>query len=154
MTRTDHLVSVKIQQALNKMLKDTVPVISAETLAEGLLFPSDWALLDSREFAEFNVSHLPNAKWIGYKDFSASRVADLDKEHQIVVYCSIGVRSEQIAEKLISLGFTHVWNLYGGIFNWANQGRTLVDHKQLNTKLVHGYDKNWEKLVDNPCRDR
>jgi rhodanese-related sulfurtransferase len=150
MTKADHLISVKIQEALNKMLKNTVPVISADTLAERLLSTSNWALLDTREIDEFEISHLPGAKWIGHKDFSASRVADVDKERQIIVYCSIGVRSEQIAEKLISLGFTHVWNLYGGIFNWANQGRILVDHKQLNTRFVHGYDKNWAKLVDNP----
>jgi predicted sulfurtransferase len=60
------------------------------------------------------------------------------------------VRSEQIAEKLLAMGFTAVWNLYGGIFSWANNGNALVDHNQQATQKVHGFDKNWSKLVVNP----
>ena len=40
----------------------------------------------------------------------------------IIVYCSIGVRSEDIGEKLKELGYTKILNLYGGIFDWKNKG--------------------------------
>lgn len=153
MTKTDCHKNIQIEQALKRMLKGSVPVISTDNLVESLSASSDWVVLDSREYPEFNVSHLPNAKWVGYADFAENSVTDIAKDTNIVVYCSIGVRSEKIAEKLQLLGFSKVWNLYGGIFNWANQGKALVDQNQQTTKVVHGYDKNWSKLVDSPFCD-
>ena len=153
MAKDDGHKNKKIEQALNRMLNGSVPVINTDKLAESLTASSNWVLLDSRELAEFKISHLPDAKWIGHKDFSESRVAEIAKDTNVLVYCSIGVRSEQIAEKLISLGYSNVFNLYGGIFTWANQGRLLMDQYQQNTKVVHGYDKNWSKLVNNSFCD-
>jgi rhodanese-related sulfurtransferase len=146
--------NLAIEQVLAKMLKGTVPVISADKLQASLLHGVDWLVLDSREYSEFEVSHLPNSRWVGYSDFSLSKMADVAKDSQIVVYCSIGVRSEQIAEQLISAGFCQVKNLYGGIFNWANLGKPVVDQLQHNTLCVHGYDQNWSKLVVNPVGDK
>ena len=140
-------VSVKIEAALKKMLKGSVPVISTTMLSDTMNGESAWVVLDSRELVEFEVSHLPDAKWVGYLDFTVNRVIDIPKDAKVVVYCSIGVRSENIAEKLISLGYSKVWNLYGGIFAWANEQKTLVKHPQKPTLAVHGYDHKWAKLL-------
>ena len=43
------------------------------------------------------------------------------KSDTIVLYCSIGYRSEKIGEKLVEMGYGHVFNLYGGIFEWVNR---------------------------------
>ena len=148
MTKPDCQVPVKIEEALERMLKGSVPVISTDKLADAISSGSDWLLLDSREFAEFEISHLPNAKWVGHTDFSLSRVPDIPKETNVAVYCSIGVRSENIAEKLVSCGFSNVRNLYGGIFAWANEHKPLVVQNQKPTLAVHGYDQNWAKLLN------
>lgn len=153
MSNTHYQVSCKIEKALNKMLKCTVAVISTDRLADLISSSTDCIVLDSRELTEFEVSHLPNAKWVGYVDFTLSRVADVPKDSNIVVYCSIGVRSENIAEKLLSFGFTNVWNLYGGIFAWANEHKTLARQNLVPTLSVHGYDQNWSKLVIHPYCD-
>ena len=52
------------------------------------------------------------------------------KKTPTIVYCTIGARSETIGEKLKKNGFTNVYNLYGGIFEWKN-----ADFKVLNKKL-------------------
>ena len=58
----------------------------------------------------------------GYKSFDADALAGVKKSAPVVVYCSVGYRSDQIAAKLIKLGYTNVHNLYGGIFDWVNTG--------------------------------
>jgi rhodanese-related sulfurtransferase len=141
-------VSFKIEDTLKKMLKGSVPVISTGDLADLIKCESDWLILDSRELVEFKTSHLPNAKWVGDHDFSICRLSGTPKDTNVVVYCSIGVRSEKIAEKLIASGFSNVWNLYGGIFAWSNEHKSLVVQSQKPTLAVHGYDHNWAKLLD------
>lgn len=146
-------VSVKIKDALNKMLKGTVPVMSTTILLDHISGHSDWVILDSREFAEFDISHLPKARWVGHSDFSILRMSGIPKDANIVVYCSIGVRSELIAEKLVAYGFSNVWNLYGGIFTWANEHKPLVEQNSKPTLAVHGYDQNWGRLLNNPMHN-
>jgi rhodanese-related sulfurtransferase len=118
-------------------------------LADIISTESDWVLLDSRELAEFEISHLPDAKWVGHIDFCMPRVLGIPKDTKVVVYCSIGVRSEKVAEKLLTSGFSKVWNLYGGIFAWANEHKALVAQNQKTTLAVHCYDQHWAKLLDN-----
>jgi rhodanese-related sulfurtransferase len=83
--------------------------------------------LDAREKKEFDVSHIREAKWVGYKSFDPSLLNAVPKDSPIIVYCSIGYRSEKIAEKLKAAGFTNVSNLYGGIFEWVNQGNLVYN---------------------------
>ncbi len=104
---------------------------------------------DARERNEFDVSHLPNAVFVGYKNFDAQKLAGFDKNRPIVVYCSIGYRSEKIGEKLIKMGFENVFNLYGSIFEWVNQGYEVVDAKGEKTQRVHTFNKSWSRWVDN-----
>ena len=105
-------------------------------------------ILDARERAEYDVSHLPNAVFIGYNNFEKKIVDSLAKDKPIVVYCSIGYRSEKIGEKLQKLGFTKVYNLYGSIFEWVNQGNVVVDKNGQPTKKVHTYNKAWSRWVE------
>lgn len=100
-------------------------------------------LLDARENDEFAVSRIDGAQWVGYDDFSLDRVAGLDKNDEIIVYCSVGYRSEKVAEQLMAAGFTRVHNLYGGIFEWVNRGQGVVDADGLATEKVHAYSRSW-----------
>jgi predicted sulfurtransferase len=86
---------------------------------------------------------------VGYKGFEKDSITNKieDKNAPIVVYCSIGVRSEDIGEKLQKAGFTNVKNLYGGIFEWKNQGNPVYKNK-METDSVHTFNKQWGKLLD------
>ncbi len=105
-------------------------------------------LLDAREPAEFAVSHIEGAINCGYDNFTAESIQNLDKNATIVIYCSIGYRSEQIGKKLKKMGFSKVQNLYGSIFEWVNRGNLVVDNRGKTTPKVHTYNKKWSKWVN------
>ena len=105
--------------------------------------------LDTREIDEFNVGHIVGAKNVGYDDFNITSVYSIAKTAEIIVYCSIGARSQSIAKKLSDAGYTNVKNLYGGLFHWANSGYPMVNDQGKDTAEIHGYSKEWVKLVTN-----
>lgn len=109
----------------------------------------DILFLDAREREEYNVSHIPGAVHIGYTQWAKDSIQSISKEKKLVVYCSVGYRSEKIAKKLQDLGYTQVFNLYGSIFEWANQGLPLVTHDGTASNKVHTYNKSWSKWVSN-----
>ena len=116
---------------------------------ENLEMNDSIVLLDAREIDEYEVSHLKNAVWVGNSDFDPDKVMQTvpKKEQAIVVYCSIGVRSEDIGEKLLELGYTNVKNLYGGIFEWKNKNGTVYNPKGVETDSVHAYNRLWGRLL-------
>jgi 3-mercaptopyruvate sulfurtransferase SseA len=63
------------------------------------------------------------------------------------VYCSVGYRSERVGEKLQKLGYQNVYNIYGGIFEWKNEGMQVVNRQNQPTDSVHTYNKNWSKWL-------
>ena len=138
------------QNTIDKVLKtynnNSVPYISSNDLNK---LNENVVLLDARELKEYNVSHLKNAINVGYKKFNIQEtIAKVnDKNTKIVVYCSIGVRSERIAEKLSKSGYLNVYNLYGGIFDWKNNDFEVVDSNNKVTENVHAYSKGWSKYL-------
>ncbi len=127
--------------------RQTVPYIEVPELAAS----EGYALLDTREREEYEVSHIENALWVGYDQFNIEDVTALflDKDASLVVYCSIGVRSEDIGEKLQDAGYTNVRNLYGGIFEWKNKGNAVINPEGKKTEKVHAYSKYWGRLLTN-----
>ena len=138
-----------IDQALKRYNSGDIPYIDTKTAAQWQQKDSV-VFLDTRSAKEFTISHLPEAQFIGYKEFNQSKLKtlNLDKATPIIVYCSIGVRSEQIGVKLKKLGYHNVYNLYGGIFLWYNQGRTIIDNDQRPTREIHGYDQHWAQYIE------
>ena len=103
--------------------------------------------LDARERNEYEVSHVKGAKWIGYDDFNPARIKGIDKDAEIIVYCSVGYRSEKITKRMNKLGYKNVSNLYGGIFEWVNQDNSIVDSKSKVTDKIHTYNEKWSRWV-------
>ncbi|MCL6259360.1 rhodanese-like domain-containing protein [Aquiflexum sp. TKW24L] len=104
-------------------------------------------LLDTREKVEFEVSHLKGARWVGYDTFSMESVQDIPKDKAIVVYCSVGARSQDVGKKLKAAGYKEVYNLYGGIFHWVNQEYPIY-HGQSLTNKIHTYNRSWSIWVN------
>ena len=124
---------------LETMYKKSVPLVTVSQLKK----MPNVVLLDTRAKAEYAVSHLPNARWVGYDDFDLKRVRDIPKQANLVLYCSVGYRSERVGEKLLAAGYGHVHNLYGSLFEWVNEGNPVVDREGKPTERVHAYSRLW-----------
>jgi len=133
------------QTTLSVLLSHSVPEITVE---EAMKKTDEVLFLDARKFDEYQVSHIHKAKYVGYKDFTLDSLQNISKSKEIIVYCSVGYRSEKIAKKIIESGFTNVSNMYGGLFEWVNQKGEIENSIQV-TDSVHAYNTIWGKWITN-----
>ncbi|GFZ81139.1 MAG: rhodanese-like domain-containing protein [Gelidibacter sp.] len=123
-----------------------IPYITVQELA----MPKTKAIiLDARELEEYNVSHIKEAIFVGYNSFQIDLVKNKlpNKNETIVVYCSLGIRSESIANKLKKAGYNNVFNLYGGIFVWKNNNFKVYNSERKETDNIHAFSKEWSKWL-------
>jgi rhodanese-related sulfurtransferase len=132
---------------VHSYLSYSVPVISVK---DAFNKKSDLIFLDAREIQEYDISHIPQSRYIGYDKFKIESIKDIPKDKKIVVYCSIGYRSEIIGTKLKEAGYKNVYNLYGSIFEWANNNYDLYDKNGKKSNKIHTFNKKWSQWVLNP----
>ena len=113
-------------------------------------------ILDAREKEEYSTSHLKNAIFVGHTTFELDSVLTKipNKNSEIVVYCSIGIRSETIASKLKKAGYSNVFNLYGGIFEWKNNNFAHACCDSQSARLVNNRVWHTHWGAHNPRVDR
>ena len=117
------------------------------TISDALKIKKNAVFIDTREYKEFKVSHIPNALFLGYKNPNWIILNEIPKNKAIIVYCSIGARSQDIGFKLKKRGYKNVKNLYGGFFQWSNEEQEMVDIKNNTTNNIHGYSPDWGKWI-------
>lgn len=125
---------------------DVAEVTTGE-LADRLAAGEEVVLLDARERAEFDVSHLPGALWIGPSGANLSELGPLPADRPVIVYCAAGWRSAEAARLLSASGVTRVENLRGSIFRWVGENRPLVDRDGRPTANVHPVSPVWGFLL-------
>ena len=99
----------------------SVPEISVHELSEMLNSEQKFILLDVREPWE-----VAQAKWdderlrlVPMSQLAQHGIAPLDEEMPVVVVCHHGIRSYQVTNWLLSLGWKDVVSLRGGIEAYA-----------------------------------
>ncbi|NOZ46852.1 MAG: rhodanese-like domain-containing protein [Chlorobi bacterium] len=132
---------------VNKNIKGTISTIDSKSLYSKISNHIPVVLLDAREINEYKISHIKNAIYVGYNDFDIDKLKTINKNKTIIVYCSIGYRSEKVAEIVSKNGFSNVYNLYGGIFDWINQDFPVVNSIGVTPK-IHPYNKEWGKWLE------
>jgi rhodanese-related sulfurtransferase len=103
-------------------------------------------VLDARSPAEYTLSHLRGAARIDPREPSLKSVAAFPRDTPVVVYCRVGYRSARVASWLRRQGFRTVYDLAGGLFAWADEGRPLAADGRPATQ-VHPYSTSWGKLL-------
>lgn len=126
--------------------------VDTETLAAWIdgESPIEPVILDVRSDGEFAVSHLAGAVRVD-PNAAELRSLSIPTDAIVVVYCSVGYRSGAIAERLSAAGIDDVYNLTGGIFAWANEGRSLV-RDGAPVDRVHPYGAIWGLFLRSDLR--
>jgi len=76
-----------------------------------------YQLLDVRQPKEYEAGHLAGAILIPLKELPG-RLAELEKEKPVIVYCAVGGRSKAASQLLAGQDFADVYNMIGGIKAW------------------------------------
>jgi len=140
----------QMQNSFDKYLQDLVEEFpDVKCIKSDTTSLEDYLILDTREKNEYDVSQIRGAVWIGYAGFEIAALDSVERDKNIIVYCSVGYRSSMIAQRLMGAGFLQVKNLYGGIFKWANDGNPLYRDEEKVDK-IHGYSRRWSAYITNP----
>jgi rhodanese-related sulfurtransferase len=92
-----------------------------------------WSMLGDKDFTLVNVYAGYEGEIEGTDLFISYDSPDEfpgERDSKIVVYCRSGNSSASAATTLVSLGYTDVWNLDGGMIAWAEAGYPLVNERQ------------------------
>ncbi len=106
MTNEDAIKSINIADAKAKLDADAAQAIDVRP-------PPDWA-----------GGHVKGARNIPLVAIS-SRQAELAKDRPVLFFSEDGVRSRDACQTALSLGFTDVFNVEGGVFAWMRAGHEL-----------------------------
>ncbi len=102
-----------------KSLKNGIPQLSVKELKQRLDAGQDVFILDVREPYEYQIANI-GGTLIPQNDIP-QRLAEIDREREVVVQCRSGARSQRIAEFLKQSGYPRVVNLAGGILAWSDE---------------------------------
>lgn len=96
-----------------------VQSMSVRELKQALDAGEPIELLDVRTPEERAIAAIPGAKLLN--ETEAARIEALPRDTRLVLHCHHGGRSAQAAEQFVSLGFTNVSNVVGGIDAWSQE---------------------------------
>jgi adenylyltransferase/sulfurtransferase len=100
-------------------VKNGIPQITVRELKRRLDAGEDFQLIDVREPYEYQIAQI-GGKLIPQNDVP-QRLAEIDRDREVVVHCRSGARSQRIAEFLKQAGYPQVSNVEGGILAWSDE---------------------------------
>jgi len=112
-------------------------------------------IFDVRKQSEYDVSHIDGAIRVDpaiHPDEFARIFGDRLEGKTAVFYCSVGKRSSGLASRVAGVidenGANASYNLTGGLFQWRNEARPLVQDAQTKTRFIHPYNNYWGRLIN------
>lgn len=95
-----------------------------------LIESKDVFILDVRTQEEYDSGHINGSTLIAVQDIPKEELGEklkiIPEDKDILVYCRSGRRSAQASQILIENGFSHVYNMQGGIMEWMKAGFDVV----------------------------
>lgn len=124
----------------------TKTALTADEFEKGITTQKNIQILDVRTPKEFFGGHIKNAlqaDWNDKKEFDR-RIAFIDKNKPVYVYCLAGGRSAAAADKMRKAGYTNVYELSGGTNAWRAASKPLegastekqMTIEELNTSIA------------------
>ena len=101
---------------------DTVNSVAAAQLKKEM---SGLEVLDVRKPGEWSIGHLKDASFVPLADMPAN-LKELDKTKTYLVHCAGGYRSMIAISLMKREGFTHLYNIYGGIGAMQEAGLEII----------------------------
>lgn len=107
----------------DKSTAQEINVITPQEVYNAVFNTEGTQLVDVRTKEEFGEGHIKAAQNICVTDSDfKEKVAKLDKEKPVYVYCRSGKRSARAASILKEMGFKEIYDMDGGFVNWESQG--------------------------------
>ena len=118
-----------------------------------LLSSPETIVIDMRNHYEFEVGHFVNAIEIPSDTFReqlpmAAEMMKENKDKNIIMYCTGGIRCEKASAYMMHHGFKNVFHLEGGIINYANQIKEEGLESQFKGKNFVFDDRLGEKITE------
>ena len=103
-----------------KETSDKIAILDKSAYADAIMV-GKVQLVDVRTSKEYKGGHIKNAINIDFFDTSNFNKSfqKLDKEQPIYLYCRSGARSQKAARRLVTMGFSKIYDLKGGYMGWA-----------------------------------
>jgi sulfur-carrier protein adenylyltransferase/sulfurtransferase len=102
-----------------KSVKNGIPQLTVKELKRRIDAGEDAYLIDVREPYEYQIAQI-GGKLIPQNEVPL-RLAEIDRDREVIVHCRSGARSQRIAEFLKQAGYPRVVNLAGGILAWSDE---------------------------------
>lgn len=113
----------------------------------------DTVVVDMRNHYEYEVGHFENAIEIPSDTFReqlpmAAEMLAADKEKNIIMYCTGGIRCEKASAYMLHRGFKNVFHLEGGIIHYANNVKDQEMPNKFHGKNFVFDDRLGERITD------
>ena len=110
-------------------------------------------VIDMRNHYEFEVGHFEKAIEIPSDTFReqlpmAVDMLQSDKNKNIIMYCTGGIRCEKASAYMLHKGFTNVFHLEGGIVNYVNQTKEKALPNKFHGKNFVFDQRLGERITD------
>ena len=102
-----------------RSVNNGIPQLTVKELKKRIDAGEDVFVLDVREPYEYQIANI-GGKLIPQNEVP-SRLAEIDRDREVIVHCRSGARSQRIAEFLKQAGYPKVVNLAGGILAWSDE---------------------------------
>ncbi len=121
------ITSILFSSIIFSCTAQTKTSLTAEEFEKDITTKENVQVLDVRTPGEFFSGHIKNAllaDWNDKKEFER-RIAYVDKNKPVYVYCLAGGRSAAAADKMRKMGFANVYELSGGTNAWRAANKPL-----------------------------
>ena len=126
--------------------------VNAEQM-NAFLEKEDTIVIDMRNHYEYEVGHFVNAIEIPSDTFReqlpmAAEMMKENKEKNIIMYCTGGIRCEKASAYMLHEGFKNVFHLEGGVINYANKIKEAGLESKFKGKNFVFDDRLGEKITE------